>query len=93
MIVYRIACRKEVSVAEVMEISSGSLQWNLNFIRATHDWEVIMGSQDLCIIPQPIVFHGDERNQEVDKLFMENLLFAPFIGPSPIRRTILCLGR
>lgn len=40
LIVYRIACRQEASVAEVMEISGGSLQWNVNFIKAAHDWEV-----------------------------------------------------
>lgn len=40
LIVYRIAYRQEVSVADVMEILSGSLQWNLNFIRATRGWEV-----------------------------------------------------
>lgn len=37
---YSIACMKDTYVAIQFELSSGSLQWNASFIRATHNWEV-----------------------------------------------------
>lgn len=37
---YSSACVKDASVAVQLELSSGSLQWNISFIKATHDWEV-----------------------------------------------------
>lgn len=36
----RIAHEQKTSVAELLGISKGSLQWNLGFIRATHEWEI-----------------------------------------------------
>lgn len=37
---FRIAHEQEASVAELLGISKGSLQWNHGFIRATHEWEI-----------------------------------------------------
>jgi hypothetical protein len=37
---YSIACLKEASMADNMERSSNSIQWNIQFSRLIHDWEV-----------------------------------------------------
>jgi hypothetical protein len=37
---YSIACVKDASVAVYLDLSTGSLQWNVSLIRAAHDWEV-----------------------------------------------------
>jgi len=37
---YSCACVKDASVVVQLELSSGSLQWNISFIKATHDWKV-----------------------------------------------------
>jgi len=37
---YSIACVTDASVAIHLNLSSGSLQWHVSFIRAAHDWEV-----------------------------------------------------
>jgi hypothetical protein len=37
---FRIARLKEASVADNMERSSNSTQWNIQFTRLIHDWEV-----------------------------------------------------
>jgi hypothetical protein len=35
-----VACEKNAFVADHMDFSSGSLQWDVSFIRAAHDWEL-----------------------------------------------------
>jgi hypothetical protein len=35
-----IACNKEAWVKDHMQLSNGSIQWNVPFIRAVQDWEV-----------------------------------------------------
>jgi hypothetical protein len=35
-----LASVKDASIATNMDYSSGSLQWNVSFIRFVHDWEV-----------------------------------------------------
>jgi len=40
MDLHSIACVKDASVAIHLELSNSSLQWNLSFIGAAHDWEV-----------------------------------------------------
>jgi hypothetical protein len=35
---YSIACVKDASIADHLDFSSGSLQWNVSFIRAAHNW-------------------------------------------------------
>jgi hypothetical protein len=37
---YNIALVKEASVATNMDLSSGTIHWNIIFIRLAHDWEV-----------------------------------------------------
>jgi len=31
---------KDASVADLLEVSSNSLQWNVNFFKMAHDWKV-----------------------------------------------------
>jgi hypothetical protein len=31
---------KDASVATLLKLSSGSIQWNVSFTRTVHDWEV-----------------------------------------------------
>jgi hypothetical protein len=38
---YNMASVKDASIATNMDYSSGSLQWNVSFIRFVHDWEVV----------------------------------------------------
>jgi hypothetical protein len=37
---FGIARVKDAFVADNMEILGGSIQWNVNFVRKAHDWEV-----------------------------------------------------
>jgi hypothetical protein len=37
---YPIACAKDASIAALLEHFGGSIQWNVSFARATHDWDV-----------------------------------------------------
>jgi hypothetical protein len=37
---FSIACFKEVAVADHLELSSASHQWNINFLKAAHDQEM-----------------------------------------------------
>jgi hypothetical protein len=36
-VLYGIACDKDACVAAHLDVSSGSLQWDVSFIRAVHD--------------------------------------------------------
>ncbi|KAG6713549.1 hypothetical protein I3842_05G158900 [Carya illinoinensis] len=36
----RVAREQEALMADILEMLGGSIQWNVNFIRAPHDWEV-----------------------------------------------------
>jgi hypothetical protein len=35
-----VTCYKDASVVDCLEFSNDSHQWNVNFLRAIHDWEV-----------------------------------------------------
>jgi hypothetical protein len=37
---FSIAHFKDAFVADLLQLSSDSYQWNINFIRAAQDWEV-----------------------------------------------------
>ena len=37
---FSLACSNDASVAEHLEFSSDSHQWNVNFLRPAHEWEV-----------------------------------------------------
>jgi hypothetical protein len=37
---FDIAREKNAFVADHLDFSSGSVQWDVNFIRAAHDWEL-----------------------------------------------------
>jgi hypothetical protein len=39
-VLFGIACAKDASVAANLEFLGGSIQWNVSFVRAAHDWEV-----------------------------------------------------
>jgi hypothetical protein len=40
LVLYDIGRDKDVLVAAHLDSTSGSLQWDVSFIRASHDWEV-----------------------------------------------------
>jgi hypothetical protein len=40
LVLLSIACCKDASMVYYLEFSSDSHKWNINFIRAAHDWEV-----------------------------------------------------
>jgi hypothetical protein len=37
---FGIACVKDASVVDNMEVLGGSIQWNVSFIREAYDWEL-----------------------------------------------------
>jgi hypothetical protein len=39
-VLYGIACEKDAFVTAHMDFSSGSLQWDISFFHAAHDWEL-----------------------------------------------------
>jgi hypothetical protein len=39
-VLYGIACDKDACVAAHLDFSSGSIQWDVSFSRAAHDWEL-----------------------------------------------------
>jgi hypothetical protein len=39
-VLYGLSNNKDACVAAHMDFSSGSLQWDVSFLRAAHDWEV-----------------------------------------------------
>jgi hypothetical protein len=47
-VLYGIACDKDACVAAHLDFSSGSLQWDVSFSRAAHDWELLQGSCSKC---------------------------------------------
>jgi hypothetical protein len=51
-VLYGIACEKDAFVAAHLDFSSGSLQWDVSFSRAAHDWELgVVASTSLYYIP------------------------------------------
>jgi hypothetical protein len=47
---YTIASIKEASIADNMERSNGTIQWNIQFSRLFHDWEVeVLASFYKCL--------------------------------------------
>jgi hypothetical protein len=41
-ILYGLSGDRDACVADHMDFSSGSLQWDVSFLRAAHDWEVVV---------------------------------------------------
>jgi hypothetical protein len=37
---FSIACNRDAYVANHLQFSNGASQWNVNFVRAAHDWEL-----------------------------------------------------
>ena len=61
---FSIASFKEASIANNMEHSSGIIQWNIQFIRLIHDWEVeVLASFYRCL------YDCKMRGVGVDKLW------------------------
>jgi hypothetical protein len=61
---FSITCVKDASVAVHLELSSGSLQWNVSFIRAAHDWEV-----DVFASFFNLLYSYRVRREDEDKLW------------------------
>jgi hypothetical protein len=59
-----IACGKDAPVAIHLDISSGSFQWNISFIRAAHNWEV-----DLLALLFNLLYSYKVRQEKKDKLW------------------------
>jgi hypothetical protein len=37
---FTIACGKDASMADNMQLQNGNIHWNIIFTRPVHDWEV-----------------------------------------------------
>lgn len=40
LFIFRLACLKEASIADLFETFEDQIYWNINFSRAAQDWEV-----------------------------------------------------
>jgi hypothetical protein len=60
---YSLACNKEASIADNLDLSSGSQQWNVTFMRSLNDWEV----EDLA--PFYSLLYSSTLNGGVDKIW------------------------
>jgi hypothetical protein len=59
---YNIASVKDASIANNMDCSSGSTQWNVSFIRLFHDWEVeVQASFYLSLYSQKMRREGEDK--------------------------------
>jgi hypothetical protein len=63
-VLYGVACDKNACVAAHLDFSSGSLQWDVSFLRAAHDWEV-----DVLASFYTLLYSHRERREGVDKLW------------------------
>jgi hypothetical protein len=57
---YEIACEKNALVAANMQMLGGSNQWNVSFIRKTHDWELEVFASFLQVLHSVRVRQGCE---------------------------------
>jgi hypothetical protein len=49
---FNLASCKDASMANHLEVSSDSLQWHVNFLRAAHNWEVdSLNRSSICCTP------------------------------------------
>ena len=39
-VLFGIACVKDASIAAHLELSGGSSQWKVSFVKVAHDWEI-----------------------------------------------------
>jgi hypothetical protein len=60
---YSLACNKEASIADNLDLLSGSQQWNITFMRSLNDWEV----EDLA--PFYSLLYSSTLNGGVDKIW------------------------
>jgi hypothetical protein len=63
-VLYGLAREKDAFVADHMDYSSGSLQWEISFIRAAHDWELDTVASFFTLLYSP---RG--RREGVDRLW------------------------
>jgi hypothetical protein len=61
--IYNIAYVKDASGTVYLELSSGSLKWNVSFIRAAHDWEM-----DVFALFFNLLYLYRVRREDEDKL-------------------------
>jgi len=57
---FNIARFKDVVVADHLELSSASNQWNINFLRVAHDWEMDLFTSLFTLLYSIIVRQGGE---------------------------------
>ena len=67
-VLYNIASMKDAPMATNMDYSSGTLQWNINFVCLVHDWEV-----DILASFYSLLYSFRERTGEEDKLWWSRL--------------------
>jgi hypothetical protein len=60
---FSLACNKDASIADNLDFSSGSQQWNVTFMRSLNDWEV----EDLA--PFYSLLYSSTLNGGVDKIW------------------------
>jgi hypothetical protein len=59
---YNIASVKDASIANNMDRSSGSTQWNVSFIHLVHDWEVeVLASFYSLLYSQKMQREGEDK--------------------------------
>jgi hypothetical protein len=61
---FNIASNKGASIADNMECSNGSIQWNIHFSRLFHDWEV-----KVVVSFYKYLYDCNLRGEGVDKLW------------------------
>jgi hypothetical protein len=61
-VLYGFARDKEALVAAHLVLESGSLQWDISFIRATHDWDVeVLASFFTLLYSIRVRSEGDDK--------------------------------
>jgi hypothetical protein len=58
---YSLASNKEASIADNIEFSSGSRQWNVSFLRSMNDWEVDDLVSFYSLLYSHILGGGDDK--------------------------------
>jgi hypothetical protein len=61
-VLYVIARDKDALVAAHLDSTSGSLQWDVSFIRAAHDWEVdVLASFFILLYSIRVIREGEDK--------------------------------
>jgi hypothetical protein len=79
-VLYGIACDKDAFVAAHLDFSSGSLQWDVSFSRAAHDWELDVVASFFSLLYSLRVRRAGEDKLWWNPSFKENLMLDPSTG-------------